>query len=241
YTTQYDEVMQEMQNYYNKKFTNILNEIDFNAPTKQVKTQMLEALKPIFNQTMTSSDGVQAYMSLKSLSKMTSPQAIQKSIDNGFSREEHLRAVLDIQRLFENAKLQATEPHKSGEKNAIIHRLNSELENANALITTKESLDTNKNRVYSLELELIPRFSDSSTPLNTKISEGGFNSQKGHQEQTIKAEPSIAKTDANIIPQTTQTKHEYSELLPELEKYNAIAKEIKAKGDTYMIGSDEAK
>ncbi|WP_121727668.1 PBECR2 nuclease fold domain-containing protein, partial [Helicobacter labetoulli] len=39
YTTQYDEVMQEMQNYYNKKFTNILNEIDFNAPTKQVKTQ----------------------------------------------------------------------------------------------------------------------------------------------------------------------------------------------------------
>ncbi|CAM3480187.1 hypothetical protein HELA111659_10895 [Helicobacter labetoulli] len=32
--------MQEMQNYYNKKFTNILNEIDFNAPTKQVKTQI---------------------------------------------------------------------------------------------------------------------------------------------------------------------------------------------------------
>ncbi|WP_194146028.1 hypothetical protein, partial [Helicobacter bilis] len=203
YITQYDEAMQEMQNYYDKKFTNILNEIDFDAPTKQVKTQMLEALKPIFNQTMISSDGVQAYMSLKSLSKMTSPQAIQKSLDNGFSREEHLKAVLDIQRLFENAKLQATEPHKSGETNAIIHRLNSELENGNALITTKESLDTNKNRVYSLELELTPRFDNSSTPLNTKISEGGFNSQKGHQEQTIKAEPSIAKTDADIIPQQT--------------------------------------
>ncbi|WP_275051155.1 PBECR2 nuclease fold domain-containing protein, partial [Helicobacter bilis] len=40
YITQYDEAMQEMQNYYDKKFTNILNEIDFNAPTKQVKTQM---------------------------------------------------------------------------------------------------------------------------------------------------------------------------------------------------------
>jgi hypothetical protein len=191
-------------------------DINFNAPTKQVKSQMIEALKPIFNQTMTSSDGVQAYMSLKSLSKMTSPQAIQKSIDNGFSREEHLKAVLDIQRLFENAKLQATEPHKSGEKNAIIHRLNSELENGNALITTKESLDANKNRVYSLELELTPRFSDSSTPLNTKISEGGFNSQKGHQEQTIKAEPSIAKTDTDIIPQNLP--EVYKHMLDEIDK-----------------------
>ena len=191
-------------------------DINFNAPTKQVKSQMIEALKPIFNQTMTSSDGVQAYMSLKSLSKMTSPQAIQKSIDNGFSREEHLKAVLDIQRLFENAKLQATEPHKSGEKNAIIHRLNSELENGNALITAKESLDTNKNRVYSLELELTPRFSDSSTPLNTKISEGGFNSQKGHQEQTIKAEPSIAKTDTDIIPQNLP--EVYKHMLDEIDK-----------------------
>lgn len=191
-------------------------DINFNAPTKQVKSQMIEALKPIFNQTMTSSDGVQAYMSLKSLSKMTSPQAIQKSIDNGFSREEHLKAVLDIQRLFENAKLQATEPHKSGEKNAIIHRLNSELENGNALITTKESLDANKNRVYSLELELTPRFSDSRTPLNTKISEGGFNSQKGHQEQTIKAEPSIAKTDTDIMPQNLP--EVYKHMLDEIDK-----------------------
>ena len=31
--------------------------------------------------------------------------------------------------------------------------------------------------------------------------ESGFNSQKGHQEQTIKAEPSIAKTDEQIVAQ----------------------------------------
>ena len=176
--------------------------INFNAPMKEIKPQLLAALKPIFNQTMTSADGkVKAYMSLKSLSKMTSDKAIQKSVDNGFSREQHLQAVLDIERLFKNSKLQATEPHKSGETNAIIHRLNSELANGNALITTKESLDINKNRIYSVELELIPRFNNSSTPLNTRISEGGFNSQKGHQEQTIKAEPSIAKTDEQSIAQ----------------------------------------
>ena len=98
--------------------------INFNAPMKEIKPQLLAALKPIFNQTMTSADGkVKAYMSLKSLSKMTSDKAIQKSVDNGFSREQHLQAVLDIERLFENSKLQATEPHKSGETNAIIHRI----------------------------------------------------------------------------------------------------------------------
>lgn len=67
--------------------------------------------------------------------------------------------------------------------------------------SAQESLDINKNRIYSVELELTPRFSDSSTPLNTRISESGFNSQKGHQEQTIKAEPSIAKTDEQIVAQ----------------------------------------
>lgn len=123
---------------------------------------MLEALRPIFNKQMRSSDGkIEAYLSLKSLSKMTSTKAIQKSIDNGFSREEHLRAVLDIQRLFENAKLAQT--HKDSRSlsgNVLIHRLNSQLENGNALITTKESVDINKNRIYSLELELIPRFNN---------------------------------------------------------------------------------
>ena len=63
---------------------------------------------------------------------------------------------------------------------------------------------------------LTPRFSDSSTPLNTKISEGGFNSQKGHQEQTIKAEPSIAKTDTDIIPQNLP--EVYKHMLDEIDK-----------------------
>ena len=181
--------------------TDSIPQINFNAPTKQVKSQMLEALKPIFNQTMTSSDGVQAHMSLKSLSKMTSDKAIQKSIDNGFSREEHLKAVLDIQRLFENAKLAQTHTDNKGlNKNVLIHRLNSELENGNALITTKESLDTNKNRVYSLELELIPRFNDEMRPTDIKSSEGGFSSPKHTADQSV---ATIAKTDIDIIPQKT--------------------------------------
>ena len=54
---------------------------------------------------------------------------------------------------------------------------------------------------FLYKLEQPNRFSDSSTPLNARISESGFNSQKGHQERTIKAEPSIAKTDEQIVAQ----------------------------------------
>ena len=157
---------------------------------------------------------------------MTSDKAIQKIIDNGFSKEEHLKAVLDIKRLFENAKLAQTHKDNKGlSENVLIHRLNSELENANALITTKESIDINKNKIYSLELELTPRFNNSSTLLNTKISEGGFNSQKGHQEQTIKAEPPIAKTDKDIIPQETQEITE-SNLQKEMQPTQQSTQEI---------------
>ena len=159
---------------------------------------------------------------------MTSDKAIQKSIDNGYSKEEHLKAVLDIKRLFENANLAQTHKDNKGlNENVLIHRLNSELENANALITTKESLDKNLNKIYSLELELTPRFNNSSTLLNTKISEGGFNSQKAHQEQTIKAEPPIAKTDKDIIPQEITESNLQKEMQPTQQSTQEIIKQAK--------------
>lgn len=109
--------------------------------------------------------------------------------------------MLDIQRLFENAKLAQTHgDNKNLSENVLIHRLNSELENGNALITTKESLDINKNRVYSLELELTPRFNDEMRPTDIKSSEGGFSSPKHTADQSV---ATIAKTDTDIIPQKT--------------------------------------
>ena len=86
--------------------------IDFNANIKQIKTQMLERLKPLFNQEIITKDGFKAVFNLKSLSKMTSDKAIQKSINNGFSKEKHLRAVLDIESLFKKANLVKTHEDK---------------------------------------------------------------------------------------------------------------------------------
>ena len=131
---------------------------------------------------------------------MLSDKAIEKSINNGFSREEHLKAVYEIKSLFENSKLMATNNDKSRDENILIHRFNSDFMDANALITTKESLDKNKNRIYSVELELTPRFSESTRPTNAESSEGILNSQKAIGEP-LKSDATIAK-EAEIIPQT---------------------------------------
>ncbi|MCR2097325.1 PBECR2 nuclease fold domain-containing protein [Campylobacter upsaliensis] len=173
-----------------------------NQPTKELKHKMLERLKPLFNQEITTKDGFKGVFNLKSLSKMTSDKAIQKSVNNGFSKEEHLRAVLDIERLFKNANLAKTyNDEKGGSESVIIHRFNSEFENANALITTKESLDKDLNKIYTLELELTPRFSDEVRPTDTKSNTGGFNSQEHMADESI---ATIAKTDEESIAQNSE-------------------------------------
>ncbi|HEC1570250.1 TPA: hypothetical protein R1X71_001260 [Campylobacter upsaliensis] len=196
-----------------------------NQPTKELKHKMLERLKPLFKQEIYTKDGFKGVFNLKSLSKMTSDKAIQKSINNGFSKEEHLRAVLDIERLFKNANLAKTYNDEKGGKNVLIHRFNSEFENANALITTKESLDKDLNKIYSLELELTPRFSDEVRPTDTKSNTGDFNSQEHMADENI---ATIAKTDEESIAQkaTKQSEKEVLErqipfIEAEIQKYEA--------------------
>ncbi|EHA5008476.1 DEAD/DEAH box helicase family protein [Campylobacter upsaliensis] len=61
---------------------------------------------------------------------------------------------------------------------------------------TKESLDKDLNKIYTLELELTPRFSDEVRPTNTKSNTGGFNSQEHTADKNI---ATIAKTDEQSI------------------------------------------
>ncbi|EBD1777526.1 DUF3519 domain-containing protein [Campylobacter jejuni] len=68
----------------------------------------------------------------------------------------------------------------------------------NALIITKESLDKDLNKNYTLELELTPRFSDEVRPTDTKSNTGGFNSQEHMADENI---ATIAKTDEESIAQ----------------------------------------
>ena len=107
-------------------------------------------------------------------------------------------------------------------------------QNAQALITLKESVQ-NGNRIYSVELEGLDH--PSSVDRSPK-SKGVENSH--HDDAGATKAARLFENPSDIIPQAQQTKREYSELLPELEKYNAIAKEMKAKGDTTLTGSKEA-
>ena len=164
--------------------------VDSSPKTSEIKQELLQRLKPILNKPLTNAQGVQAYINHASIDKMLSDKAIAKSVSNGFSKQEHLEAVGDIERLFGISQEAATHSHKGDNPSVIIHRLNAPFKNANALITTKESLDKDKNRIYSVELELTPRFSTPVRPTDTEASKGSLDSLNGQGGQDL---PTIAK------------------------------------------------
>ncbi len=100
--------------------------------------------------------------------KILSQEAIDKSIANGFSKEDHLLATANIEALYENAVLISLDPDiKNNDPNVSIKRyiapiVFTEKENpiADVLITQKISIDKNTARIYSLEVEeIIPEVS----------------------------------------------------------------------------------
>ena len=71
-------------------------------------------------------DGRIAQISRKNIAKMTSDKAIQKSVDNGFTPQEHFKAVQDIENLYQGAILRETHKDFKGESdNVLIHRYNT--------------------------------------------------------------------------------------------------------------------
>ena len=190
------------------KDTQNIQDINFNIlsqkNTGEVKKLIVKNLKDqeLIGATITSKEGINATLSINSIGKMISDKAIQKSLDNGFSREEHLKAVLDIRPLFENAIRRESTQDKKG-NGLIIHRLESNIdEKSLALITLKESQQHGR-KIYTIELQLSPKSTSPSTPLNTKADLGEIPSQETKGGQNAET-PIGYSTD--IIPQTPQTK-----------------------------------
>ncbi|MCR2114331.1 hypothetical protein CUPS4064_09310, partial [Campylobacter upsaliensis] len=130
-------------------------EVNVHILREQTK-EFLSALvgKNITNQ----NDGRIASISRKNIMKMTSDKAIQKSVNNGFTPQEHFKAVQDIESLYQAAVLKETHAdRKSNNPNVFIHRYTADFNGNNALITIKESLDNNSkgNKIYTLELEAL--------------------------------------------------------------------------------------
>ena len=109
--------------------------------------------KPIINH----SSGLSGILTKSSLNKIASDKAVQKSIQNGFSKEEHFKSAEYIKELFENAILRTTHADSKGRESIeAVHRFVTPLKlndkEANALITLLEKKQGN-NKIYTIELE----------------------------------------------------------------------------------------
>lgn len=126
------------------------------ADKQVMREELATTLQPIVGKDITNqSTGISAQVSQTSIAKMSSDKAVQKSLDNGFSAEQHFQAAKDIQNLYEKALLKQTRDDTKHNDPAIkIHEFVSKVtDDTQALILVKESLDKDARRIYTLELQ----------------------------------------------------------------------------------------
>ena len=143
--------------------------------------------------------GLKASLSNTGIKKALSDRAISKSVNNGFNASDHLEAVQDIKNLFEKAHLkQSTEDLKHGDKALKVYRFESDFKDGKALILVKESLDKDKKKIYTLELENLEK--------HTKPQYAVFTSKEAQDFLNIvDGFHKLYKNDASIAKNFTQT------------------------------------
>ncbi|EAH6687827.1 hypothetical protein GL532_07660 [Campylobacter jejuni] len=210
------EEAQEAKKEFNVKVKDLIEQ-----PNKTIlREESKNKLKSILNKDIENSQTkIKARVSTTGLNKMTSDKAIQKSINNGFTLEEHFKAVNNIEGLFKNAKFIMSEADKKGSKDVkAIHRYVANLNNSQAKITLKESYE-HGHRIYSLELEeLSPLPKPNAHPKENKAEVENINSQGGKD---------VRNTTSLFSKNSTQAKPK-TNLMDDI-KENIKAKEVKKK------------
>ncbi|STO96242.1 PBECR2 nuclease fold domain-containing protein [Helicobacter canis] len=216
------------------KVDSSLNQELKDTPKKSQREQVKQQLQSIKNKDLPHKSGIIARLSSTGIDKMLSDKAIQKSLDNGFSKEQHLSAVADIERLFKNSDFSHTEPPKNHSADIVgVHRyINAQdlqEQNAQALITLKESVQ-NGNRIYSVELEGLAH--PSSVDRSPK-SKGVENSH--HDDAGATKAARLFENPSDIIPHPTREKPKWSKAdqkawkAAKLAETRAKAQELQAK------------
>ncbi|ENE9256950.1 hypothetical protein ABOE26_001621 [Campylobacter jejuni] len=210
------EEAQEAKKEFNVKVKDLIEQ-----PNKTIlREESKNKLKSILNKDIENSQTkIKARVSTTGLNKMTSDKAIQKSINNGFTLEEHFKAVNNIEGLFKNAKFIMSEADKKGSKDVkAIHRYVANLNNSQAKITLKESYE-HGHRIYSLELEeLSPLPKPNAHPKENKAEVENINSQGGKD---------VRNTTSLFSKNSTQAKPKKN-LMDDI-KENIKNKEVKKK------------
>ncbi|RAX55969.1 hypothetical protein CCZ01_09850, partial [Helicobacter monodelphidis] len=138
---------------------------------KQLNEEFKATITPILNTDITNKEtGIIARISSNESKKMISKKAIDKTLTNGFSKEEHFKVAENIKYLFVESKLREKHPDEKGRKEvANILRFEKEVEldgnKAIAKITAFEKYEGN-NKIYSLELESLEKPISSSQSAN---------------------------------------------------------------------------
>ncbi|WP_104740912.1 hypothetical protein, partial [Helicobacter bizzozeronii] len=125
---------------------------------KDLRDDLKQSLSPILNQGITNKQtGAVAIISRKGLDKISSTKALNKSLANGFTKEEHFKVGADIKALFERARLRQThEDYKGRADIKAVHRYSTEInvngKKAEVKITVRETARQGQ-KIYSIELE----------------------------------------------------------------------------------------
>ena len=122
-----------------------------------LRQELSDTLRCQFGIYTNTSTGIKANLNGRSIKKLGSDKAVEKSKINGFTLVEHFEAANKIIELFRNAKLIETRPDKRYSRNILsIKIFSSEIKTkigskAKVKITVKESIQ-NGHTIYSLEL-----------------------------------------------------------------------------------------
>jgi hypothetical protein len=103
--------------------------------------------------TIKSIDGEEALINRKTIGKMLAPKTVNKSVANGFTKEQHFAVASDIDNLFKNSTKILTHPHKKSSLDIkAIHRFVSPIHKDNGAFITVRELTEHGKKIYSIEL-----------------------------------------------------------------------------------------
>ncbi|MBO5695648.1 MAG: hypothetical protein J6S98_09620 [Lentisphaeria bacterium] len=177
-----------------------------NAIPKYTGEQAKEVLKSLAGKPLKNLEsGIVAQINSNQRGKLFSSDAINKSVDNGYSWQDHLTAVANIESLFENAvPLKKHDNRKSDDGSVMIYRFAAPIAVsegvADALLLVKETLTTDKKTLYTLELTEIKRPSGQAVAGKSDYGpEGIDNIRRKHD----KVKPFIEKNPGNLFQDGT--------------------------------------
>ena len=189
--------------------------------TLSEKEVVLKHISTLFGKPITNKEtGIVATFDTKGANKMVSNKAVDKTVKNGYSQHEHLEAVKDIKRLYEDAGLSVQHEDRDKYPNILsIKRFRTNMTTvdgnpATAKITVKETKQ-NGHKIYSIELEALEKPSELNHARADSSEGQTVRPTKGKQPSSAYADESSSST--HIIP------HEQKEGTKNLDSANVPA------------------